>query len=390
MEVTIYRRHSSGCEHRGDRYFKKCRCRLWFQYTTDTGETIRVSAKTRSWERAKELAKSTESGEPTKRYTVAETVEKYLTSISHKLGATSMQKPRRMMSMLMDYCNTNKVVYLSQISPIMMEEWRQTWRFKSDNSSSMAISDLQVRKFFDWARRMGMIAKDPYCNLEKYAKNDPVTLPLTVEEMKRLLVAADEVTVWGVNAKLKDTKEVAYKVKALILLQRWSGLSIIDAVTLPRTKLFYADNSVELRRTKTGEPVLTKVPDYVAEMLRLMPNSHPGYFFWDGVKLKASLVNEYSGYLRVVFDQAGISRDRSNGGMTLSHRFRDTFAVEFLIAGGQMQDLAMLLGHSNIQTTQRHYAAWVPKRKERLLRIAEEAMAKMEPVGSDTKVVPIQ
>jgi hypothetical protein len=73
-----------------------------------------VSAKTRSWERAKE-----ESGEPTKRYSVAEAVEKYLASISHKLEATSMQKPRRMMSMLIDFCNANKVTYLSQISPIM-------------------------------------------------------------------------------------------------------------------------------------------------------------------------------------------------------------------------------------------------------------------------------
>jgi integrase/recombinase XerD len=279
----------------------KCTCRLWFQYTNDVGEPIRVTAKTRSWEHTKELARALEYGEPTKRYTVADAAENYLTSISHKLETTSVQKPRRMMSMLMDYCKTNKVVHRSQISPIMMEEWRQTWRFKSDNSSSMAISDLQVRKFFDWARRMEKIAKDPYCNLEKYAKNDPVTLPLTVEEMKRLLVAPDEVRVWGANAKFKDVKEVAYKVKALMLLQRWSGLSIIDAVTLPRTKL-YADNSVELRRTKTGEPVLTKVPDYVAEMLRLMPNPHPGFFFWDGVKLKTSLVNEYSGYLGVVFE----------------------------------------------------------------------------------------
>jgi site-specific recombinase XerD len=389
MEVTIYRRHSSGCGHKADRYSKKCRCRLWLQCSTDAGETIRVSAKTRSWERAKEVAKSLEFGEPTKRYTVAEAVEKYLTSISHNLETTSMQKPRRMMSMLINLCNTNKVTCLSQIPTIMLEEWRQTWPFKSDNSSSMAVSDTQVRKFFDWTRRMEMIAKDPYCNLDKYEKNDPVTLPLTVEEMKRLLVAADEVRVWGVNAKLKDVGVVAYKVKTLILLQRWSGLSIIDAVTLPRTKL-YADNSVDLHRTKTGEPVLTKIPDYVADMLRLMPNAYPGYIFWDGVKLKTSLVNEYSGYLRVVFDRAGISRDRSNGGMTLSHRFRDTFAVEFLIAGGQMQDLSMLLGHRSIQTTQRHYAAWVPARRERLLRIAEEAMSKMEPVGSDTGVIPVQ
>jgi integrase len=52
--------------------------------------------------------------------------------------------------------------------------------------------------------------------------------------------------------------------------------------------------------------------------------------------------------------------------------------VEFLKTGGRMEDLSMLLGHSNIGTTQKHYNAWVPARKERLLRVAEEAMAKME------------
>lgn len=46
-----------------------------------------------------------------------------------------------------------------------------------------------------------------------------VTLPLAVEEMNRLLVAVDEVRVWGVNAKLKEVAEVGYKVKALVLLQ---------------------------------------------------------------------------------------------------------------------------------------------------------------------------
>src|SRR5258705_7904921 len=178
MELTIYRRHSSDCEHKADRYSKRCKCRLWFQYNTDAGEAIRVSAKTRSWERAKELANSLESGETTKRYTIAEAVEKYLASISHKLEGTSMQKPRRMMSMLIDLCNANKITYLLQISPIMMEEWRQTWNFKADNSSSMAVSDGQIRKFFAWAHKMEMISKDPDCKLDKYAKNDAVTLPL--------------------------------------------------------------------------------------------------------------------------------------------------------------------------------------------------------------------
>lgn len=57
MEVTIYRRHSSRSGHKPDRYSKRCRCRLWLQYSTDAGDIIRVSAKTRSWGRAKPKAR---------------------------------------------------------------------------------------------------------------------------------------------------------------------------------------------------------------------------------------------------------------------------------------------------------------------------------------------
>ena len=55
MGVTIYRRHSSGCHHEADRCFEQCRWRLWFPHSSDAGETIRVSATTRSWESANRL-----------------------------------------------------------------------------------------------------------------------------------------------------------------------------------------------------------------------------------------------------------------------------------------------------------------------------------------------
>lgn len=39
-----------------------------------------------------------------------------------------------------------------------------------------------------------------------------------------------------------------------------------------------------------------------------------------------------------------------------SHRLRDTFAVELLLAGVAMQDISVILEHLSIQTTEWYYA----------------------------------
>ena len=48
------------------------------------------------------------------------------------------------------------------------------------------------------------------------------------------------------------------------------------------------------------------------------------------------------------------------------HRFRDTFAVELLLAGVPLERVSVLLGHRSIKVTERHYTPWVRARQEQL------------------------
>jgi len=48
------------------------------------------------------------------------------------------------------------------------------------------------------------------------------------------------------------------------------------------------------------------------------------------------------------------------------HRFRDTFAVELLLAGVPLDRVSILLGHSSIRITERHYAPWTRSRQEEI------------------------
>ena len=71
----------------------------------------------------------------------------------------------------------------------------------------------------------------------------------------------------------RDFEHRALRLRALILLMRWSGLSILDAVTLERQRL--QGHRPLLYRHKTKVPVFVPLPLNIATLLRELPNSHP-------------------------------------------------------------------------------------------------------------------
>jgi site-specific recombinase XerD len=46
--------------------------------------------------------------------------------------------------------------------------------------------------------------------------------------------------------------------------------------------------------------------------------------------------------------------------------FRDTFAVELLLAGVPLDQVSLLLGHGSIKVTEKHYAPFVKARQQQL------------------------
>ena len=56
-----------------------------------------------------------------------------------------------------------------------------------------------------------------------------------------------------------------------------------------------------------------------------------------------------------------------------AHRFRDTFAVELLLAGVPLERVSILLGHTSVKITEKHYAPWVKARQEKLEEAVRDA-----------------
>ena len=61
-----------------------------------------------------------------------------------------------------------------------------------------------------------------------------------------------------------------------------------------------------------------------------------------------------------------------------THRLRDTFAVEVLLAGVAIEDVSALLGHRSIRVKERRYAPWNSARLDRPVAILQKVNARDE------------
>lgn len=242
------------------------------------------------------------------------------------------------------YARDHGLTELSSFDQAAMRAWRESWVCKSGTQ----IRQLQqLRAFYAHAVRAGWIDTSPISTLKSPRSHSKPTMPLSREEFRALIAAA--------AAKPKE--------QALLFLMRFSGLSIVDAVTLRRDAI--RGNNLTLRRAKSDELVMLYIPDLVIAALDRINQPGHEYYFWTGSSLPATAANYWRTRLNLVARNAGVKDFRT-------HRLRHTFAVEFLLANRSIQDLSTLLGHSNVNTTERHYAQWNLARRNRLVRITRE------------------
>jgi integrase/recombinase XerD len=152
-------------------------------------------------------------------------------------------------------------------------------------------------------------------------------------------------------------QENADRLRAFVLLSRYSGLRIGDAVRCTIDQL--QGSKLYVSTQKTGQPVCCPLPDHVVSILKRVRRLSDDHFFWTGKSKLHTAVGTWQRSLRNLFRLAGIENGHA-------HRFRDTFAVELLLTGTSIKEVAVLLGQSNIKVTQKHYNRWVLKRQKLL------------------------
>ena len=375
MDAYIYVYHSASCSHKNNRFYRQCKCRKWIYVT---GSRQRISAKTRSWAEAEKklskLKKQQEADGQSDRKansveldpeTVREAVNKFLENKREE--GLSKGWERKLTRELLDFaawCET-KLLLLSGLKLLTFEDYRKTW--KGAAAGTRSKRQERLKSFCKYCVGHGWMKENFAANLSKIKVSDAPTLPLTREQFDTVLETAQRY-----NPKAPDSAWRRQRATAMLLLLRWSGLRISDAAKLERSKLT-DKGALHLYTQKTGQPVYVPLPPHVVKMLRKIHNENPRYFFWNGTSDDDSPGKRWWSTLKKIFKAAKVPE-------AYPHMLRDTFAVEMLVAGVALDQVSILLGHSSVKITEKHYAPWVKARQQQLEDSVRKAWAAV-PVG---------
>jgi len=361
----VFVRHDSQCPHKRNKFHRGCKCSKWL-YIPRTRR--RVSAKTRSWATAEHKAKTlVASDAPVNpdRQTVQAAVAAFLADKqTQNLAPVSLRKLRLIFNKeLLTFCNQAGIVYLDELNLGQLERFRASL----GNSPGTLKKKLEfVRSFLRYCVLHDWLTKNPAAGLSRMKVDTQPTVPFTKEEFNKLLATIPTMYTSARGLNSQTSTFLRARLRAMVLLLRWSGLRIGDAANLKRSRLSDDDNLM-LYTAKTGTHVYVPLPPDVASELRSLPNSSPGYFFCSGNGSVRSVTANWQRKLDQLFKKADLNR------RCHAHQLRDTFAVEMLLAGIPLDQVSMLLGHSSVKITEKHYAPWVLTRQRQLEQSVRKA-----------------
>ena len=396
--LSVYTRHHPNCKYAGDKLWRRCNCPKWI-WGALQGRFVRQSAKTHSWEQAEENRQKlqemlTRSDEPLPplaptiehppkpaplpdalaplipqalnkpRTTVAAAVEAYLTDArSRELEASTLSKLDTIFrKQLLGWTKAQGIDYLDQIDLDALLCFRASW---IDGRLAKQKKQSRIIGFFWACVRRGYIAQNPSMGLGKIKVVQVPTDYFPRDEFQKILDATSRCG--DKRGGIVSVEDNRARLRAMTLLMRWSGLRIRDAVTLERHRLH--GDSLMLYQAKTGTPVYVPLPPFVVEALENVPpgpKPNPRYFFWSGNGMPKSAVADWQRSYRRLFKLVNLTQADNSPKRCHPHMFRDTFAVEMLLAGVPIDQVSLLLGHTSVKITEKSYAPFVKARQVQL------------------------
>jgi integrase/recombinase XerD len=320
--------------------YRRCKCPVWV-FGSINGKRIRQALDTVNWEKGEEILRAVDPYESPEELTVAEVCERFIADCkSRKLAKETVGKYELLCRELKDRFKGN----IKSLDSDDLAKYRETWKLSAISSRKKLE---RLRTFFKFCADRGWRRGNPAILLKAPIGRASPTLPFSDNDIERILWATEVYPNMGIHGKRNRER-----VRAFVSLLRYSGLRIRDAVTLSKEKI--EDGKLLLYTQKTGTPVFIPLPDSVLQELEKV-NPSGRFFFWSGVGNPKSAVADWQRSLAKLFALAAISGH--------AHRFRDTFSVNLLKAGVPLESVSILLGHSSVKITEKHYAPWVKSRQ---------------------------
>jgi integrase/recombinase XerD len=334
--LRLRRRHLIACPHRSITY-RRCRCPIWV-YGSKEGKRIRRSLDTTSWEHGEELlrAEEWEGG-----ITLVEGWNRFLADCTfrnvgpaqyHKYDLVAEEMKARFPSRTVRSLTTDD-----------LSAYAGSWKHGATTRRSRLG---RLKTFFRFAAEREWVRKNPAVSLKPPKEERRQIQPFSDSEMEKIMFALE---LYADRPRGRRAE-----VRAFVLVLRYTGLRIRDAVRLKKNNIVGGRLILNTQKAKTT--VSLPLPEEVIKSLEAVEG--PGeWYFWSGKGLPKTGVADWQRSLSKLFEISGVEGN--------AHRFRHTLATTLLSKGVSTENVAEILGNSP-KVVHKHYSAWIVKRQEAL------------------------
>ena len=246
----------------------------------------------------------------------------------------------------------------ADVSPWDLEGFLAHLRETGASESTRQYYWKVIKSYFTWAaKKKGLGIQRPDDELEMPTVPEPEVQPYTKQEIRSLLQACKE-TEPSVTTERKSWtyhRPTAQRDRLLILMLLDTGVRVSELCRIQYKDIDLQNSAVHIIPFETGKKSRSRTVYVGAETMELLwklsaGNEDPDNFIFASSTAKRNQPldrHAVDHLLKRLGKKAGIK----NCG---AHRFRHTFAIQYLRNGGDIYTLKRLIGHSSFHMVQRY------------------------------------
>lgn len=209
------------------------------------------------------------------------------------------------------------------------------------DSRSVARHLVTIRHFFRFALTEGFIEEDPAANIESPKFRQSLPEFLSLEEVERLLRQPDQTSAVGI----RDRAMIELMYSTGLRVSELCGMRASDLQMDPGCLRCVGKGNKE-RLVPVGRQALKSVQQYIERVRpKWLPETGSPYLFLNQQGRKVDRITFWKVLVKYG-RQAGLRKSLT------PHMLRHSFATHLLDRGADLRSVQMMLGHSDISTTQ--------------------------------------
>ena len=271
--------------------------------------------------------------------------------------------------------------FVREIDGVAIGRWYENLTAKRDLSPGTAVRHFNVMHHMMekastiWSKETG-IDRNPADQVEVMRPDDQRDRYLSEDELRKLKQALDEKTYCKGTKKINKT---FYRLRVIVLIAVTTGMRVAEIFGLRWSDVMYGEGLLAVRAKLKGGKMryVPMLPELAGELRRfpLVINEDQIFPPKPGATSGRQRVE---GSFEDLLKRAGIKDFRF-------HDLRHTFASWFMMNGGDLYELAKILGHSNIKMTER-YAKLGREHIARTGSTAREIWKQLEGIADNANV----